>query len=198
MKRSFRLAVFELFSDVSENEWYTASVSFVSSRGLFKGTGSGIFSPQGRMTRGMFVTVLGRLAGIDESQFSGSSFNDVSDNAWYASSVEWTAINNIVSGYNGGLFGPDDDISREQMTIFLYRYAKWSGYDVSAGSNNINVIRFTDAGNISDWAVESVNWAAGIGLINGKPGNIIDPKGKATRAEVATIIHRFVIMVLGK
>jgi len=202
--------VFELFSDIPEKEWYTDAIQFVYDRGLFNGTGGSNFSPKQCMTRSMFVSVLGRLAGINEAQQSSSNFTDVKGGIWYATFVAWASESGIVGGYGNGEFGSNDNISREQMALFLYRYAKWRGYDVSGGSGGAsgqnggdlndadqngssdNLAGFYDAGSVSDWAADAVNWAAGLGLIRGKPGNMIDPQGIATRAEVAVIIQRFI------
>jgi len=188
--------VFELFADVDENSWYAQAVQFVSDRGMFNGTGNGFFSPQVHMTRSMFVTILGRLTGVNESQFNRSNFDDVNAITWYAPFVAWATENGIVSGYGNGLFGPNDDISREQIALLLYKYAKYSGYDVSIGSGSLDVLNgFSDADSVSSWATDAANWAASAGLINGKPGNIFDPKGIATRAEVAAIMQRFITKI---
>lgn len=182
-----------LFSDVNEAAWYKDSVRFVVEKELFKGTGAGQFSPQLHMTRSMFVSVLGRLSGTVDGDFPDMAFTDVNGKSWYAAYVSWASENGIVSGFGNGTFGPDEDVSREQMALFLYRYAKWKGLDIQAASiSSENGSGFKDSASISTWALEAVEWAAGAGIVTGKPGNVFDPKGKATRAEVAAIIYRFV------
>jgi hypothetical protein len=181
-----------LFSDVSENAWYRESVRFVTERGLFNGTGNGRFSPQLNMTRSMFVAVLGRLSGSVDGGTYTAAFSDTDSGSWYMPYISWASANGIVSGYGNGTFGPDDNVSREQMALFLYRYAKTAGFDVNiAPGSNMAGSRFIDADEISPWAQEAVDWAVNAGLINGRPGNVFDPEASASRAEVAAMIHRF-------
>ena len=115
--------------------------------------------------------------------------------AWYAPYVLWATRNNIASGYSSGSFGPGDNISREQMVLLLYRYAVRAGYESPDASAIPDAAgSFNDADKVSSWARNAVNWAVSKKLINGKPGNIIDPQGTATRAEIAAVIQRFVLM----
>ena len=143
------------------------------------------------MTRGMFVTVLGRLADAegDEEQ-SAAQFSDVAANAYYAPYVAWAAENGIVSGTEPDRFDPDAPITREQMAALLYRYAQFQGNDTTAADAVIE--QFSDYASVSDYAVDAMNWAVENGLMNGTDNSMLAPLGNATRAEVATILMRFV------
>ncbi len=188
--------IIEVFSDIGETAWYKDSVKYVFERELFNGTGGGNFSPQLHMTRSMFVSVLGRLSGKVDGGLADTDFTDVKDESWYTRFVAWASENGIVSGYGNGSFGPNDNVSREQMALFLYRYAKWKGIDVGMGTkSSIIGDKFSDSDDISNWAREAVEWAVNAGIVNGKPGSVFDPKGKATRAEVAAIVHRFTLSI---
>jgi len=121
---------------------------------------------------------------------STNQFYDVDASQWYGSAVKWAADNDIVSGYGDGRFGPEDNITREQMATILYNYCKWKGIDVSVGEDT-NILSYNDAFIISEWAIPAFQWACGAGIINGKPGDLLDPQGNATRAEFATLLMRF-------
>lgn len=175
------------FKDVKTSDWYYDSVNFVVVRGLFKGVSDEEFAPQVSMTRSMLVTVLYRLAGMPST--NGASFSDVESGAWYENAVIWASQNGVVEGYGNGEFGTYDNITREQMAVILYRYAKFMGYDVNTIED---IARFTDTDKISSWAVTPIKWMVANGLMNGKQNNALDPKGAATRAEVATMLQRFV------
>lgn len=187
--------VFELFRDVNEKEWYTDALQFVVDRGLFGGTGDGNFSPKEKMTRGMFVTVLGRLAEVDVSLFTSIDFNDVEDNKWYTPFVGWAFKNELVGGYGNGSFAPNSPINREQIVVIMYRFAKLKKINVSVSSND-KIARFNDLDEVAYWAEDAIKWAVSKKVINGKPGNLLDPKGDATRAEVATIFQNFIQKIL--
>lgn len=176
------------FADVASDAWYYEAVSFVIARGLFSGTGIDTFEPDRTMTRAMFVTVLARLSGADLSTFNAPAFSDTQGGAWYASAVAWAASSGIVDGLGDGRFGPDEEITREQMCALLMRYAAKSGIQLM-GEGNTAV--FNDEGTISDWSLENVNTARKAGLIEGKADNCFDPQGVLTRAEAATIFMRF-------
>ena len=117
----------------------------------------------------------------------------VAAGAWYANAVDWAAGEGIVSGYGNGKFGPEDNITREQMALILYGYAQYKGYDVSASGE---LSSFTDGASTSSWAAEAVQWAVGSGLLSGKGGGVLDPQGTATRAEAASIFMRFARTVM--
>lgn len=179
------------FTDVSTSDWFYDDVAFVYKNGLFSGTDSRSFSPNASMTRAMLVTVLYRLEG--EPTVTGrSSFTDVRSGAYYEKSVIWAAANGIVTGTDSTSFSPDAKVTREQLAAILYRYAQYRKLDtdVSAKLNS-----FTDADSVSAYASEALGWAVSEGLINGASGKLM-PKGDATRAQVAAILHRFVKNVL--
>ena len=135
------------------------------------------------------MTRLYRLEG--KPAISGANpFDDVAAGQWYTAAVVWANGNGIVNGYGNGTFGPTDDITREQFAAILHRYAQFKGYDVSAGEDT-NVLSYDDAGEISDWAMEAIQWAVGAGLIQGRTKSTIAPAGNATRAEAANILMRF-------
>ena len=179
------------FTDVSTSDWFYDDVAFVYENGLFSGTDSRSFSPNASMTRAMLVTVLYRLEG--EPTVTGrSSFIDVRSGAYYEKSVIWAAANGIVTGTDSTSFSPDAKVTREQLAAILYRYAQYRKLDTDA-SAKLN--SFTDADSVSAYASEALGWAVSEGLINGASGKLM-PKGDATRAQVAAILHRFVKNVL--
>ena len=174
------------FSDVPAGIWYYDSVQYVFSNGLMGGTGNGRFSPDLTTSRGMIVTILYRLEGSPAA--SGSTFTDVSAGQWYSDGVAWASANGIVTGYPDGSFGPDDTITREQMASILYRYARYKGYDVTARTQ---LDRYSDAGQVADYAADAMSWAVGSGIITGTSGTTLSPAGSATRAQAAVILARF-------
>lgn len=179
------------FTDVSTSDWFYDDVAFVYKNGLFSGTDSRSFSPNASMTRAMLVTVLYRLEG--EPTVTGrSSFTDVRSGAYYEKSVIWAAANGIVTGTDSTSFSPDAKVTREQLAAILYRYAQYRKLDTDA-SAKLN--SFTDADSVSAYASEALGWAVSEGLINGASGKLM-PKGDATRAQVAAILHRLVKNVL--
>ncbi|MFQ8759653.1 MAG: S-layer homology domain-containing protein [Intestinimonas sp.] len=173
------------FTDIS-GHWAQDAIRYVVDRGLMNGVSDTAFSPNSTLTRSMLVTILHRLEGTPAA--SGNSFADVASGTWYTDAVSWAAANGIVTGYSDTQFGPDDSITREQLAAILYRYAAYKGMDTSATADLAN---FPDSGSVSTWAGDSVKWAVSFGLISGKDDGRLDPLGTATRAEVATILMRF-------
>jgi hypothetical protein len=176
------------FTDVSESDWFYSDVEFVYIKGLFHGTSKTTFSPKEPMTRAMLVTVLWQQSGAPA--VSGNTFTDVATDAYYYNAVNWAVQNGITYGISNDLFGPDMEITREQMAAFLWRYAKFTNVDVSVGEDT-NILSFEDAFEISEYAISAMQWTCGEEIIVGRPGGILDPKGGATRAEVAAMLHRF-------
>lgn len=166
------------FADVADTFWGADAVAFVSSRELFNGTSASDFAPNTAMDRAMIVTVLARLDGVDTT--AGST--------WYEAGVQWAVSSGISDGS-----GLDQNLTREQFATMLYRYAQYKGYDVSVGENT-NILSYSDESSVSDYAMEAVQWACGAGIIGGKDG-LLDPAGNATRAEVATMLMRFVALL---
>ena len=174
-------AVGRTFSD-TKNHWASKSIAFVTEQGLFSGTSEDKFSPNATMTRGMLVTVLHRLEGTPQG--ATKSFDDVKPDKYYANAVSWAAQNNIVTGMGNG-FQPESNISREQLAVILYRYAAPSQVTGSLDKS-------PDSAAVSSWATEAMRWAVGSGLITGDSKGNLNPAGSATRAEVATILERFI------
>lgn len=176
------------FNDVSANDWFASAVDYVTGKGMMNGTADNTFSPKANTTRGMVVTVLYRLE--NQPSTSAASFADVASGAYYANAVAWANANGIVSGYGSGKFGPNDKVTREQLAAILYRYAQYKKYDVSVGEDT-NILSYNDAQSISSYAIPAIQWACGAGVVTGKSGSKLDPKGYATRAEVAAMLMRF-------
>lgn len=180
------------FTDIT-GHWAADNILFVASRGLLSGTSDTTFSPNTGMTRGMFVTALGRLAGINPDSYNTGKFTDVKADAYYAPYVNWAAQTGIVEGVTAITFAPDTNINREQMAVIMANYAKKLGYDLP---RTLKAVTFADNANISSWAKDAVRAMQQAGILAGKNGNKFDPKGTATRAEVATVLRRFVEIVI--
>ena len=174
------------FTDVASDAWYADAVTYAYENGLMNGTSETSFSPALTTTRGMIVTMLYRLEGEPAAQPAG--FTDVSVDKYYASAIDWAEENDIVNGYGNGRFGPEDPITREQMAAILYRYAFFKECDVSA-SSALN--GYADTDQISDYALPALQWAHAESLVNGVSDTSLNPKGDATRAEIAAIMTRF-------
>ena len=180
------------FTDI-ENHWAKDNILFVVSRGLLNGTSETTFSPNTGMTRGMFVTALGRLAGVDPADYQSGKFTDVKADAYYAPYVNWAAKTGIVSGTTDTTFAPDTNINREQMAVIMKNYAVKLGYTVPKA---LEAVTFADNASISSWAKEAVESMQQAGILAGKTNNRLDPAGTATRAEVATVLWRFVEIII--
>lgn len=177
----------KIFTDV-ETHWAKNNIQFVTARGIFGGTGPTTFAPNAGMTRGMLVTVLHNLHGVEYADKT-DAFTDVSAKDWFAKGANWAAANHIVSGTGNGLFAPNNDVTREQTAVILYGYARMIDLDITGRSS---LARFHDADTVSSWAADAVKWAVHSGLISGMPGDLLAPQGTTTRAEMATIMRKFV------
>ena len=176
------------FTDVKDGDWFHDDVKYVYEKRLMMGTSDATFSPDATTSRGMIVTILYRLEG--EPAVSGiCPFDDVTAGMYYEKAIIWAATNGIVSGYSNNKFGPNDNITREQMAAILYRYANYKGYDVSVGEDT-NILSFDDAFSISEYAIPAFQWACGSGIIYGS-ASTLSPQGNATRVQAAAILHRF-------
>ena len=176
------------FTDVFEKDWFYNDAMFVYKNGLMLGTSKTLFSPHGTVTRGMMATILWRMEGSLAPK-GENSFTDVEAGRWYADAITWATENGIFAGYSKDKFGPDDPITREQLTAIFYRYADYKGYKLTITGN---LDKFEDADKITDYAKMVMQWAVGNGLIKGKSENLLDPQGTATRAEIAAMLHRFI------
>ena len=175
------------FYDVKSTDWFYSAVKYNSQKSLMSGTSASAFEPNSNMTRAMLVTVLYRLGGkppVAETNV----FTDVENEQWYSDAVTWASANKIVSGYGSGLFGTDDSITREQLAVIMYNYAKHKGYDVTK-TTDLNA--FSDAASVSSWAEPAMKWAVSNGYITGEAAAMITPTGDSSRAQVATIFMRF-------
>lgn len=183
------------FTDVPPSIWYFKAVDFVTGKGLFTGVGSTLFGPDQTMTRGMFVTVLGRMAGADTGAYAAGSFPDVKPGEWYASYVQWANDNKLVGGTGNG-FSPDGKVTREQIALILYRYAQFKGADTT-GANDSVLTAFQDRSILTGQSREALIWAVDKGIVSGIDG-YLRPTGNATRAQVAQMILRFSENVVSK
>lgn len=174
------------FTDIT-GHWAEKTIYAAVEAGLFKGTSDTTFSPNDKVNRAMFATILYRLH--KEPAVTGASqFPDAVQGSWYYNAVIWAAENKVVLGMSDGTFAPNQQITREQMAAMLYRYAVYAGH---ANDTIQPLVGFKDHESVSSWAEEAMAWAVDNGYITGKPGDLLDPKGLATRAEAATILMRF-------
>ncbi len=180
-----------VITDIS-NHWAKNDIDFVMNKGLLVGTSPTTFGPNTGMTRGMFVTVLGRLAEADVDAYKTSSFTDVKSDAYYMSSVEWAKEKGIVSGMGEGRFAPEQTITREQMAAIILNYAEFINFKLPKVNGEKT---FADNDKISSYAKDSVSQVQMAGVIGGKNGNVFDPQGTATRAEFSSVLRRFVELV---
>lgn len=174
------------YTDVDTGAWYHSALDYVIANGIMSGYDAKTFDPNGTMTRAMLVTILGRSAGVKEADFTSTSFKDVEKNRWYSAYIEWASKNGIVNGYEDGAFRPNQGVTREEMVTILYRYWLKSGNQAESAKDALK--DFADAASISDWAVDAMQWAIANGVVNGVGGGKLDPKGLASRAQVAKII----------
>jgi hypothetical protein len=177
------------FSD-TVGHWAENSILFISSRGLFSGTGAGMFTPNAPMTRSMFVQVLANIDGVDLSAYSSSRFSDVSADSWYMPAIEWAADLGLVDGINNEHFDPEVNITREQMARTLMNYIEYKQYSLPANISS----SFNDEPDINTWALDAVNRLHQAGIIDGRAGNIFAPQDITTRAEVATVFAQFIVV----
>lgn len=175
------------FRDVHTTDWFSDAIRFVNSRELFVGVNESTFAAHHPMTRAMLATVFHRLEDAERNE-AKAKFTDVSSGQWYSDGISWASAVELVTGIGNGVFGVSEPITREQLAVFLYRYANYLGMDtVERGS----LQRFSDAGEISTWANHAVRWAVGTGLMQGD-GKQLHPTGEALRAQVAVMLMRFI------
>ena len=175
------------FIDVDEDAWYADAVRYVYEHDLMAGYGGDLFGPNDELSRAQFCQIIYNME--DQPTVTGSSaFTDVADGAWYANVVTWAAENGIVVGYGGGLFGPEDNITREQFAAILYRYAQAKGYGTTA---SFDLSAYGDVSDVSAWAISAMQWACGKDIIIGTSPTTLAPQGTATRAQAATMLQRF-------
>ena len=180
----------EDYDDVDAALWYHEDIDYVLENGIFMGIADRTFAPDKNLTRAMLVTVLYRIEGEPATNRS-IPFADVDSGVYYANAVSWAQQNGIVTGISDTEFAPDSNITREQMAAIMHRYAQYKGYDVSSGENT-NILSYDDYDTISEYAISSMQYACGSGLLRGKTGTTLNPQDEATRAEAAAIFRRFI------
>ncbi len=176
------------YSDVPDDHWGYDAIRFVTVNDLFKGVPGGGFAPEMTMSRAMLATVLYRAAG-SPAVTTSAGFTDVPAGQWYSDAVNWAASKGIVKGVGGNRFAPDDNVSREQIATILYQYVLSTGETVKADASVLAV--YGDNASVSSWAADGMAWAVKEGILTGKPGSLLAPTDSATRAEVATMLMRF-------
>ena len=176
-----------VFTDLDKDAWYYDAVSDVVDQGLMVGVSATSFAPDQQVSRSMLATVLYRMSG-ETWEGDRAGFPDVEPNTWYSDAVDWANAAGVVKGYDTGLFGVNDNITREQLVTMLYRYWLSQG---GGASGQTGLSAFADAGSVSDYALEAMSWAASQGLIQGRPGGLLAPYETATRSELCTILVRF-------
>ena len=178
------------FTDVQADDWYYEGVSYVYQHKLMTGMTDTLFAPEDTLVRAQFATVLYRMNGEPEVSYE-NVFPDVPEGQWFTEAVMWASNEGIVNGYGDtGLFGSDDNITREQMALMMHRYAEYKGSDTGTSGD---LSEYKDASEVSEYAKEAMQWAVGNGIIVGEEnGTALNPQGNATRAECAMIIERFV------
>ena len=180
------------FSDVASNAWYAQAVGEVSDAGIMNGTSSTTFSPEEQVTRGMVMAVLWRLSG-SPAPVASSTFPDVEDWYYYADAVAWAQEMGIASGLGDGNFGGGSIVTREQLSVFLYRYSQYAGQELASGVLDL----YNDVDSVQSWAREGMAHAVGAGLITGTDEGNLEPAGPATRAQLAVILQRLMIPAVG-
>ena len=178
----------QMLNDVGTH-WALNSIQFVYDRGIMTGTSGEQFSPDARMNRGMLITALGRLAGINSLDFTSGSFNDVDISSYYGPYAEWSLRNNITRGTGSNNFSPDNPVMREELAVILVNFAKAMGYYLPSGEGAQS---FADGSTISPWAMEAIEIMRNANIMQGDPGNNFNPKAPATRAEIAAVLQRFI------
>lgn len=181
----------KILADVPAASWQYLPAKYVYQRGIMTGkgydeNGNIIFAPNDKLDREQFAQVLYSMEGKPEVTYA-NIFADMQEGQWYTNAIIWAAKEGIISGYNNGKFGVGDSITREQIAAILYQYAQKKGYDIS---DRASFDKFTDASMISSWATNQLQWAVANGIMSGK-GEILDPRGNATRAECAAMLRTF-------
>ena len=177
------------FDDLNLSLWYHDGVHWALENGIMQGYGGGEFKPNDATNRAMIVTMLYRFEGTPKVD-AELPFTDVAEGAWYAEAIRWAAANGIVNGYGDGTFGPNDQLTREQLAVILCRYAGYKGIDTGAGERK-PLSSFNDAAAVSGWADKSMRWVVDAGIIQGVGNDTVSPKTSATRAQVATMLMRY-------
>lgn len=180
------------FSDVASDAWYAQAVGEVSDAGIMNGTTDTTFSPDEQVTRGMVVTVLWRLAGSPAAA-APAAVPDVEDWYYYADAVAWAQAAGVATGLGNGTFDGGSIVTREQLSVFLYRYSQYAGDELASGVLDL----YNDVDSVQSWALDGMAHAVGAGLITGTDEGNLEPAGPATRAQLAVILQRLMIPAVG-
>ena len=180
------------FSDVASDAWYAQAVGEVSDAGIMNGTTDTTFSPDEQVTRGMVVTVLWRLASSPAAA-AATTFPDVEDWYYYAPAVAWAQAAGVATGLGNGTFDGGSIVTREQLSVFLYRYSQYAGDELASGVLDL----YNDVDSVQGWALDGMAHAVGAGLITGTDEGNLEPAGPATRAQLAVILQRLMIPAVG-
>lgn len=177
------------FTDASATAWYHDGVHFALENNIMSGYGNGKFGPGDTTSRAMMAQILWNMEGKPVVNYA-MNYTDVDAGAWYAEAVRWATAQGIMAGYGHNKFGPNDDMTREQLVTIMYRYAQLKKVDVSIGEDT-NILSYDDAQTVSEWAIPAMQWAVGAGIVNGTSTSTLSPKNNASRAEIATIVMRY-------
>ena len=182
------------FVDLNTDEYYHEGVDYVLKKGYMIGMSEDRFSPGTDLTRAQIVTILYRMAG--EPEVTGTTpFRDVTGDTWFTDAVVWAYQNEITNGMDKNWFAPMQAVSREQMVTFFARYSRSCGTDTESDQD---LSGYTDADMVSNYAADSMRWAVETGLIEGVEENVLDPKGKTSRAQAATVVYRYCTLIMGE
>lgn len=179
------------FVDVAEDAWYAEAVAAMAAKGLVKGVGEDRFAPDASMTRASLAEVLYRLSGSEEKETA--PFADVAEDIWYAGAVAWAAKNGVVTGISDDTFAPDRTITRQELAAMLARYAAFAGLDTATDPAALRA--FADGETVDSWATDGAAWCVAQGILRGKGGDVLDPTAEITRAEVVTMLDRFIALL---
>lgn len=177
------------FEDVPAKKWYFEAVDYMASKGYILGITERCFGPELNMTRAAFVTLLGRMEGVEKRNVQ-TQFADVPVNSYYSGYVAWAVEQGVTNGISATQFAPGEPVNRAQMVTFLYRYAKSEGFDMTVADPEGALAQFPDGNALPRYSVDAFAWAVEKGIINGMGGMLV-PEGTATRAQGAVMLHRF-------
>lgn len=182
------------FTDLNTEAWYNDSVEYVYDNGLMNGLSATSFGPDNKLTRAMFVTILGRMEGVKDSDYITSDYSDVEQGIWYSGYVAWASETGIVNGYGNGKFGTNDNVTREQMATMIARYLDSQGLELPDAQDAVS--GFRDASDVSGWAKDGLELMRRTGLLKGDTSGNFRPKDNSTRAEAAALfmrLHRAIV-----
>jgi hypothetical protein len=177
------------FSDLADDSKYAEAAEFVTQSGIMSGVNENEFAPELAATRAMAVTVLWRLEGSPVVNYA-INFEDVEMESWYAEAVRWAASTGIINGYSDKQFAPHDVITREQLAVVMWRYAKSENADVSIGEST-NILSYEDVSSVSDYAIAAFQWTCGSGIMSGDTISTLAPNEQVSRIYFASVLHRY-------